>query len=654
MKLSSADDCIRRKNTLATSLLFVCSSAFAAAAALAQDRAQENAVTAAEDAFGVTIGRETLGLYTTSNVRGFSPTAAGNVRVDGLYFDQVWTLNSRVRRSTLIRVGPSAQSYAFPAPTGIVEHNLKTPGDDAAFSVVVAGDDWNSRSLEADAVVPLAVDRLSLNLGFALNDEVYHNGTDAVFGNGGALLHWTPSAQSSISAFAVRSEARDDEFGPIYVPAGNYLPPRVRRGRFEGPSWVDYDSTAENRGVVASFTPTDRWQARLGVFHSLYDDRAAYANLLLDMQQDGSARRLIVADPHSKVSSTSGELRITRTVNAEARQHRVHFSIRARDRHRRYGGSDSLDLGIALPGEPVLAPKPDFEFGPQTHDEVSQHSAGVAYELRIGKRAELGAGIQRVSYEKRFADPDADPAITRDQPWLYNVSGAFSFNDALTAYASFTRGLEESGVAPDAASNRGEALPAIITRQADAGLRYALSSTIKLMAGVFEISKPYFTLDGANRFASLGEVTHRGVELSLSGTAGRGVDVVAGAVAMRPRVSGPDVASGIVGERPVGQPELTLLCNLNWQPTPQSRLSLDAGARYVSRAAATRDNTVELPSRTLIDLGARWRFKLGSAPATLRLSIANAMDEYGYELRGSGAYDVIAGRKASAYVAVDW
>ena len=178
--------------------------------------------------------------------------------------------------------------------------------------------------------------------------------------------------------------------------------------------------------------------------------------------------------------------------------------------------------------------------------------------------------------------------------------------------------------------------------------------TVKLMAGVFEISKPYFTLDGANRFASLGEVTHRGVELSLSGTAGRGVDVVAGAVAMRPRVSGPDVASGVVGERPVGQPELTLLCNLNWQPTPQSRLSLDAGARYVSRAAATRDNAVELPSRTLIDLGARWRFTLGSAPATLRLSIANATDEYGYELRGSGAYDVIAGRKASAYVAVDW
>jgi len=52
-------------------------------------RAAENAVRSAGDAFGTSIGRETIGLYNAGNVRGFSPTAAGNVRIDGLYFDQV-------------------------------------------------------------------------------------------------------------------------------------------------------------------------------------------------------------------------------------------------------------------------------------------------------------------------------------------------------------------------------------------------------------------------------------------------------------------------------------------------------------------------------------------------------------------------------------
>src|SRR4051812_10700961 len=51
--------------------------------ASAQDRSDENAITQAEDAFGFSVGRETLGIYNSGNARGFSPTAAGNVRIDG-------------------------------------------------------------------------------------------------------------------------------------------------------------------------------------------------------------------------------------------------------------------------------------------------------------------------------------------------------------------------------------------------------------------------------------------------------------------------------------------------------------------------------------------------------------------------------------------
>jgi iron complex outermembrane recepter protein len=63
-----------------------------AATAATGQRAAENAVRQANDAFGTSIGREAIGLYDSDSVRGFSPTAAGNVRIDGLYFDQVWRL----------------------------------------------------------------------------------------------------------------------------------------------------------------------------------------------------------------------------------------------------------------------------------------------------------------------------------------------------------------------------------------------------------------------------------------------------------------------------------------------------------------------------------------------------------------------------------
>ena len=44
-------------------------------------RADDNAVAAADDAFGTTVGNESIGLYTTGNARGFSPVQASNVRL---------------------------------------------------------------------------------------------------------------------------------------------------------------------------------------------------------------------------------------------------------------------------------------------------------------------------------------------------------------------------------------------------------------------------------------------------------------------------------------------------------------------------------------------------------------------------------------------
>jgi iron complex outermembrane receptor protein len=45
---------------------------------------------AGDDALGTSVGRQTIGLYTPTSARGFNPIQAGNVRIEGLYFDQRW------------------------------------------------------------------------------------------------------------------------------------------------------------------------------------------------------------------------------------------------------------------------------------------------------------------------------------------------------------------------------------------------------------------------------------------------------------------------------------------------------------------------------------------------------------------------------------
>ena len=73
-------------------------------AALAQ-RAEENVTTDSEDAFGRSIGNESIGIYNEGDVRGFSPIEAGNVRLEGLYFDLLGHLTSRLVEGSTIRVG---------------------------------------------------------------------------------------------------------------------------------------------------------------------------------------------------------------------------------------------------------------------------------------------------------------------------------------------------------------------------------------------------------------------------------------------------------------------------------------------------------------------------------------------------------------------
>src|SRR3954471_6551594 len=107
-----------------TGLSFVAAVIGAAGPAFAQDRSQDNAVTQAEDAFGFSVGRESLGIYNSGNTRGFSPAAAGNLRIDGLYFSQATDLVSPLVDSTSIKVGLTAQGYPFAAPSGIVDISL--------------------------------------------------------------------------------------------------------------------------------------------------------------------------------------------------------------------------------------------------------------------------------------------------------------------------------------------------------------------------------------------------------------------------------------------------------------------------------------------------------------------------------------------------
>jgi iron complex outermembrane recepter protein len=641
---------------IVTCLLALSSTATSAqtAAPASTGRADENAITQAEDAFGSSIGTEEVGLYSSSDVRGFSPTRAGNVRVEGLYFDQVWSITSRLRRSTSIRIGLTALGYPFPAPTGVVDYTLRKPGGEPSLTVGASGDSYGAATFEVDAALPLIKDKLSIGAGIGLYNNSFYNGTDNQQHIEALQLRWTPSPNVEIIPFWARSDIYDDEIGPYYVPAGSFLPPKVKRRRFNGPDWAEYNGTAINYGAISRFNLSPNWQLRTGLFRSIFDNDTGFTQLLTGLTHEGQANRLIISDPPDRLASTSGEVRLSRKFFDGPRLHQVHLSLRARDRGARYDGSAFIDLGPTTIDEVITGPPPAFAFTEQSRDRVRQWTGGIAYEGRWKDVGELSIGVQKTDYRKRIQRPGLPDARTTAKPWLFNIAAAAYLSDSLAVYGGYTRGLEESGVAPDNASNRDEALPAIRTNQKDIGIRWAITPKIKLVAGLFDIRKPYFNLDAAGRFDLLGDTRNRGIEMSLSGSLTERLDVLLGAVVSDPEVTGEGVALGRLGPKPVGQAARKIDFNLDWRPPIVEGLSLNLAVAHSGKIVSTRDNLVSIPARTLVDIGGRYGFKLGDNPASLRLSVTNLFNEYGYELRGAGSYDLIPGRVASARLVVDF
>jgi iron complex outermembrane receptor protein len=623
-----------------------------AAPARAQDHTTDNVVTQAEDAFGFSVGRESIGIYSSGNARGFSPSTAGNVRIEGLYFDPVADISGLIFDSQQVRVGLSAQSYPFSAPSGVVDVALIHPSFKGAASLVINGDAFGTYAGQLTAALPVSAN-FALGLGAEAGHTGYPDGTTNVYMNHSLTLRWQPRPGIEIMPFWTRYRDFNDQVGQFFVPAGSFLPPLPRAHRYEGPRWAGFNLVNVTSGVLANVRLSRDWQLRAGLFRSASHQLTGYTNVLTDIAPDGHGDRQIYADPPLTQTSVSGEVRLTRSLGEGPRLHLFHLSLRTRNAHRQFDGSDFADFGPAQIGVDDHTPRPDFTFGPSGRIHVRQDTVGLAYDGRWKGVGELGLSLARANYRKTTLLPGLDPIVARARPWLYDATLALALTPRLTLYGGYARGLEESGVAPANAANRNAPLPAILTRQKDAGLRYALTDRIKLVVGVFDLTRPYFGFDAAHSYRQVGTITSRGVEFSVAGPLTRTLNLVAGGYFLDPRVERDASATGTIGARPVGIYDHLVSINLDWK-TPLKGFSLDGSVSARSGAPGTTDNLVFVSSRTVVALGGRYRFMLAGKAATLRVQGRNLGNARSYEASGPGFYSLNNGRAISGYLAIDF
>lgn len=609
--------------------------------AFAAQRSGEDVLESAEDAFGTTVGGETIGLYNALSARGFSPVQAGNLRIEGLYFDTRSLGGSRVRMSNRltgasnVHVGLSAQSYSFPAPTGVVDYILRVPGEDFAVSTLVRGGTPTSATVEVDGQVPLSS---TFSLGIGVSADHFTDNARLTTTLDGALIgRWVVGEVAELIPFYSRVREYDKKNRPFMFLGSDFFPPKYDRSTDLLQDWSNNSNEDVAYGAIVRANWTD-WRLGVGVFRSTAakpdGDSAQIQHR--NIQANGDAEFWIVrtAGDEKPNASVSGEARLSRVFLEAERRHTIHFNVRGKSSQNAYGGNVSRRVATAKYYEPLVLPAPDWAPGPRGREFVRQGTAGISYEALWKGVGEFSAGLQRTHYTRytRFVNPT--PSDTT-RAWLYNSTVAAYLSEKLVLFGSYTKGLEDAPRAPPFSVSAGASASATITEQIDGGFRYLVLPGVNLVGTAFEVKKPFFELDTAGVFGRLGNVRHRGIELSVSGNVAPGLTVVAGLVGLQARLSGPLVDNGTMGEVPPEAAPLTGIFNIQYGPAAWKGFSLDARLNHTAPNWANVENTFKTSGLTTMNVGARYRFTMGDHPASLRLQVQNLFDTWEWEVQGT-------------------
>ena len=624
-------------------LLFLLTAVAAGPVARAQ-RAGENAVTAASDAFGTVVGTQTIGLYSPTNARGFSPTQAENIRIEGLYYDQQTTSSDPYLFSgTNMRVGIAAQSYAFPSPSGIADLSLRVPGDGAGASVVLEHGPFNGWSAEIDARYPLQPQSLSVGLNVAAAGNFDYNYALASTRRAISLLaRWRPTSRAEVIPFFGYIYNNEDQETPFVFADGTHPVPQFDEQHLPTQSWTTWTWRQITAGVIATFASQGPWSLRAGLFRSETKTEHNFNDLLLEVLPDGTAQQHVmdVAPPFAP-TSYSGDLRVVRSASHGTRQGELTIAARARHVERDFGGDSITSLGSMSIYQGVRLPEPPLSFSAKSLDEVRQSGLGVNYTERWRERGALSLGLLVTDYHRKLTAPD-EPVTTQHETV---VLPTLSFNAAVlknaVLYGSYTRGLEDSPVAPSAAVNRGEPPPATPTWQVDGGARIVFPPHLQLLAGVFKIHKSYFSLDTEHRYTQIGDISSEGIESSATFTGGGGLTVVAGAVWLRPEVQRQFSELGGNGTVPIGPVPRTINVNIDYAPPKWRGFGTSLQWTSLSSRVETSDDRYRLPPLNTFNLGLRYLFRVGDRPCSARLDIGNITDAAGLTFSSAYAYLVV-------------
>jgi iron complex outermembrane recepter protein len=301
-------------------------------------------------------------------------------------------------------------------------------------------------------------------------------------------------------------------------------------------------------------------------------------------------------------------------------------------------GTGTIDGRSVVPPDPML-----------TDENTNRNERGTELHLQdmlpLGARWSLWAGARHTRLDRESVRTDGSNATRYAQsfttPWL---ALSHAFTAQTQAYASIGEGIE-SDVVPNRLLyvNAGQALPALKSRQVELGVKHA-SQAVDWRLAAFDIRRPtsndFHADDGAPALGDCsdtdpclrrtdGIARHRGVEAEAEWRAGD-LSLRGSAMLLRARRSGSSDAS-INGLQPTNVPARSAKLQAAYNVAAVPGLALIGFVTHEGQRMVLPDNSVATPGWTRIDLGGRFKQRLGTQTLVWRLGIDNATDRRAWQ-----------------------
>jgi iron complex outermembrane receptor protein len=204
----------------------------------------------------------------------------------------------------------------------------------------------------------------------------------------------------------------------------------------------------------------------------------------------------------------------------------------------------------------------------------------------------------------------------------------YNLTPNLGLYANYATGLERGGRAPFDALNANEQMPAIVSEQYEAGLKWQMNDGRAIVDfAVFEITQPAEFYQGSGTLlVQDGEQRNRGAEVVLQGRVSNSLSLAGGVQYLDAEIrETADPAAN--GSQPAYIPEWQGALSAEWYLQSVPGLSLVA----VVSGMSVRHQVVPNDQRTgpgfgTGDFGVIYRFELAGKTATAQVRMENVMD----------------------------